>query len=130
MLIINRIPVYIVLILCSVTVYTLFNIKNSVMTIRMELNEVNNQIRYERDAIHLLKAELAYLSSPERLHKLNERYLALKETKVSQMIGDPVKGKKEPKILLANSKTKINTTKWRYKKGPSKYVLVSGKSAR
>lgn len=130
MLIINRIPVYIVLMLCSITVYTLFSIKNNVMTIRMELNEVSKQIRYERDSIHLLKAELAYLSSPERLHQLNKRYLSLKETKVSQMIGDPVRDKKEHKVLLANSGSRINNTRWRYKKGPSKYVLVSGKGAR
>lgn len=130
MLVINRIPVYIVLMLCSITVYTLFSIKNNVMSIRAELTEVNKQIRYERDAIHLLKAELAYLSSPERLHQLNKRYLSLKETKLCQMASDPSKEQAAKKVILASSQSKVSNTKWRYKKGPSKYVLVSGKKTK
>lgn len=131
-MLINRIPVYAVLIVCLVTVYTLFNIKDNVMTIRMELSEVNKQIQYESDTIHLLKAELSYLASPGRLQMLNKGCLSLKETKVSQMIIDPAKeGNNGSGIQLANSKIRSNNIKWRYKKGPSKYLtLASGKNLR
>lgn len=102
------------------------------MTMRMELREVSKQMQRESDTIHLLKAELAYLASPERLHRLNNDYLALKETKVSQMIRDPLKENDEQLgAKLADSKLRINNVKWRYKKGPSKYLtLASGKNAR
>jgi len=121
-----------VLILCLSTVYALFNIKDNVVTIRMELGEVNKQIQHENDTIHLLKAELAYLASPERLQILNKDYLALKETKVSQMIIDPIKEKSNVhKVQIAGSKSRANNVKWRYKKGPSKYLtLASDKNLR
>jgi len=130
--IINRIPVYIVLIICLVTAYTLFTIKDNVMTIRMELSEVNKQIQYESDTIHLLKAELSYLASPERLQELNKDYLSLKDTKVSQMIIDPIKEDNNAvTVQIADSKIRANNIKWRYKKGPSKYLtLASGKKLR
>ncbi|MDG1437194.1 MAG: hypothetical protein P8P83_05400 [Rickettsiaceae bacterium] len=129
---INRLPAYLVLILCMITVYTLFTIKDNVMTIRMELVEVNKQIQYENDTIHLLKAELAYLASPERLQRLNKGYLSLKETQVSQMITDPIiEQKYASRVGFADSKIKSSNVKWRYKKGPSKYVtLASGKKLR
>jgi hypothetical protein len=120
-----------VLILCLITVCVLFNIKDNVMTIRMELREVSKQMQYESDTIHLLKAELAYLASPERLQKLNKDHLALKETKVAQMISDPLQVKSVDASIQVASKFNANNVKWRYKKGPSKYLtLASGKSAR
>jgi hypothetical protein len=127
----SRTSVYTVLILCLITVCVLFNIKDSVMTIRMELREVSKQMQYESDTIHLLKAELAYLASPERLQKLNKDHLALNETKVSQMISDPLQVKAEHSVVQIASKLRANNVKWRYKKGPSKYLtLVAAKSAR
>lgn len=125
----SRTPIFVVVVLCLGTVYTLFNIKNNVMTIRSELVEVKKQIRYEADTIHVLKAELAYLTSPVRLKKLNKQYLKLEDTKVAQMISDP---RKEKVIFkshsFASKKTSRSNTKWRYKKGPSKYLtLASGK---
>ena len=127
----SRTPIYIVLILCLITVCVLFNIKDSVMTIRMELREVSKQMQHESDTIHLLKAELAYLASPERLQKLNKDHLTLKETKVSQMISDPLQLHSVASKIQVASKLSTNNVKWRYKKGPSKYLtLASGKSAR
>jgi hypothetical protein len=128
-MLLNRTPVLIVFIMCLGTVYMLFNIKNNVMMIRSELAEVQKQMRYEADTIHVLKAELSYLSSPERLNRLNGQYLKLTDTKVAQMIQDPVQDKVEYKTLsLSGVKSASSNSNWRYKKGPSKYVtLVSGK---
>ena len=44
----------------------------------------------EEDAIRILKAELAYLGSPERIQKLAYKYLTLEKPKVTQMIKDPL----------------------------------------
>ena len=118
----SKTPLYLVLTLCLATVYTLFNIKERVMSIRGELVEVKKQVRNESDTIHLLKAELAYLASPERLKRLNEGYLKLRDTEVSQMITDPLKEKKIRQIV--NTKATRSSVKWRYKKGPSKYLTM------
>ncbi|PCJ26289.1 MAG: hypothetical protein COA94_05380 [Rickettsiales bacterium] len=124
-MLLNRVPVYIILILCLITVCTLFSIKSNVIIIRAELSEVNKQLQSERDTIHVLKAELAYLSSPERLQKLNNVYLKLKDTKVSQMISDPLK-QAEPVYIASNApKARV---RWNYKRGASKYLIrVSSK---
>ena len=128
-MLLNRTPIFIVIIMCLGTVYMLFNIKNNVMAIRAELAEVQKQMRYEIDTIHVLKAELSYLASPSRLRNLNSKYLRLKDTKVAQMISDP---RKEEVTFeskrFAGAKMANANVKWRYKKGPSKYVtLVSSK---
>ena len=128
-MLLNRTPVYRVLLLCLITVYMLFYIKDSVMSIRAELREVSKQMQYESDTIHILKAELAYLTSPERLKRLSSDYLGLKDTKISQMISDPLNTKKEEHVKqLASSQLKSSNIKWRYKKGPNKYLtMVSSK---
>jgi hypothetical protein len=86
-------------------------------------------MRYEIDTIHVLKAELSYLASPTRLRKLNSEYLKLKDTQVAQMITDPRKEEVALKsVRFASVKASSGNVKWRYKKGPSKYMtLVSGK---
>jgi cell division protein FtsL len=111
--------------MCLITVYGLFHIKDRVTTLRAELKEVKKQIESEQDTMHILKAELAYLTSPERLQRLAKSYLDLKTTEVSQMTDDPLIEEQPGKLVttkLAGAEIKINNVKWRYKKGPSKYV--------
>lgn len=127
-MLLNRTPIHIVFSLCLITIYILFNIKDSVMTIRAELREVSKQIQYEFDSIHLLKAELAYLTAPDRLKDLNDEYLKLKDTKVSQMVADPLKDNRETyNQKIASSKLRKVNTGWRYKKGPSKYLTMASR---
>lgn len=125
-MLLEKTPVSIVIITCLITIYTLFNIKEGVISIKSEIVEVNKQLQHEMDTIHLLKAELAYLSSPERLKQLNEQYIKLNETQISQMDVDPLKDQNivHTKQVITARK---NNVKWRYKKGPPKYVMVSGK---
>lgn len=129
-MLLEKSPIYIVVIVCLMSVYTLFNIKENVMSIKGELTEVNNQVQDEIDKIHLLKAELAYLASPERLKALNDEYVKLSDTNLAQMEIDPIIQDKEVLEVrrVASVKLRSENTKWRYKKGPSKYVtMASGK---
>lgn len=121
-----RVLVYVVIVLCLLTICSLFSIKDSVMTLRSELQEVRKQVRNEEDAIRILKAELAYLGSPERIQKLAYKYLTLEKPKVTQMIKDPlIEDNLEQPRILASSKLSKGTNKWRYKKGPSKYLIMA-----
>ena len=129
-MLLEKSPIYIVFIVCLMSIYTLFNIKENVMSIKGELTEVNNQVQDEIDKIHLLKAELAYLASPERLKALNDEYLKLSDTNLAQMEIDPnIQDKEVLEVRrVASVKLRSENTKWRYKKGPSKYVtMASGK---
>ena len=121
-----KISASITIILCLSTVYGLFSIKDNVMTLRAELQEVQKQIRNEEDTIRILKAELTYLGSPERIQKLAYKYLHLEKPKVTQMIKDPLLGDslEQPKIM-ARAKFVKKGTKWHYKEGPSKYVTMA-----
>lgn len=121
----NRIPLYFLIGMCLITVYGLFHIKDRVTTLRTELKEVKKQMESEQDTMHILKAELAYLTSPERLQRLAKSYLDLKITEVSQMSVDPMNEEQSDKLIatkIASTEMKISHVKWRYKKGPSKYV--------
>lgn len=122
-MLINRIPLYFIAITCALTVFGLFYIKDKVVTLRAELQEVKKQIDSEQDMIHLLKAELAYLTSPIRLRELADNYLDLEVTEVTQMSGDPVNDQREHiDVKLVDTEIAVNKVKWRYRKGPSKYV--------
>lgn len=123
-------PVYVILFIFVGAIYSLFTIKENVMNIRSELGEVTKQIQDESDKIHLLKAELAYLTSPSRLKALNDQYIKLTDTMLAQMESEDKKvdGVDDSTKLLASNKIRNEDIKWRFKKGPSKYVtMVSGK---
>ncbi|RTK92114.1 MAG: hypothetical protein EKK61_06195 [Rickettsiales bacterium] len=125
-MLLEKTPISIVLIICLITIYTLFNIKEGVIAIKGEIAEVDNQLRHEIDTIHLLKAELAYLSSPERLKELNEQYIKLSDTQISQMNVDPLNNLNtthKERVIAVRHKN----VKWRYKKGPPQYMTVSGR---
>ena len=64
--------------LLIVIILTLFSIKSRVITQNKELNWLNSQISQEKNNIQILKAELAYLTTPERINKLQKKYLNLK----------------------------------------------------
>ena len=64
--------------LLIVIILTLFSIKSRVITQNKELNWLNSQISQEKNNIQILKAEIAYLTTPERINKLQHKYLNLK----------------------------------------------------
>ncbi len=70
--------------LLIVIILTLFSIKSKVITQNKELNWLNSQISQEKNNIQILKAELAYLTTPERINKLQKKYLNLKNIDKSQ----------------------------------------------
>ena len=125
----NKITASSVFIMCFCTIYLLFNIKNNVLFVSVELGKVQKQINYEKDKIRVLQAELAYLTSPSRLQKLNNKFIALQNTETSQMISDPIYYQdKRGNKMISNSKNNAKIVKWNFKKGPEKYLtLTSGK---
>lgn len=125
-MILNKIPFYLAIILCLATIVGLFIVKDNVMTLRTELQEVKKQVQHEEDALRILKAELAYLGSPERIQRLANEHLHLEKAKVIQMIKDPLSEEVVVQNkVVANRREVRKPLRWRYKKGPSKYLTMT-----
>ena len=55
----------------------LYLVKYSVQNIQREVATMKEEVAREKESLHLLNAEWAYLNRPERLRKLADRHLAL-----------------------------------------------------
>ncbi|MCH2548144.1 MAG: hypothetical protein MK052_11120 [Alphaproteobacteria bacterium] len=64
----------------------LYGVKYSVQTMDEEIAVIQAQIKEERNAIHVLKAEWAYLSRPERIRILAEKHLQVQPMDGKQML--------------------------------------------
>jgi hypothetical protein len=112
-------------ILLAASVFGLFQVKFKVQTLHRELAELKQQLEREKNAIHVLKAEWAYLNQPERLNRLVVKFLDLSELKSEQiMLSENTQNKilkaasnKNSQIIKA-SYTPRKAVKWRYKDRP------------
>jgi len=102
----------------ALSIYGLFSIKDKVTNTNYQLSAVVKQLAHENNTIHLLKAEQAYLTSPNRLKKLSALYLELDTIKIGQMTSNPLSFDRK-KYAKSNETTSSYFTKtavkWRYK---------------
>lgn len=63
-----------------------YNLKQSTNGLENKKRHIAAQILKDREAIKVLKAEMAYLSRPERLERLSRRHLVLDNTKNEQLV--------------------------------------------
>lgn len=73
----NRIFIAIWVAVALVAGFGLYQLKYKVQCLEGELHEVHLAIKKEKEKIHVLKAELEYLSSPQRIESLANKYLGL-----------------------------------------------------
>lgn len=98
-----------ILILLS-SVYGLFQVKYRVQDLNKDLAEINRQIEEEQEAMHVLKAEWAYLNQPERLRALVGRHLQLGAINVSQL-RDPVASVAQQPVMVAAVEERVKEAK-------------------
>jgi len=65
------------ILLAGVAAFGLFHVTFAVRDIESKLRTLNRQIGDDRQAIHVLEAEWAYLNQPSRLTELSERHLGM-----------------------------------------------------
>ncbi|MCE2509964.1 MAG: cell division protein FtsL [Alphaproteobacteria bacterium] len=65
------------LLLVAVVCFGLFLAKYKVQSLETELAALNQVILDRQEELHVLKAEWAHLSRPERIQRLSERFLHL-----------------------------------------------------
>lgn len=61
----------------AVAAYALYMVKFSVQNLQHEVAQTQKQLAQEKESLHLLNAEWAYLNRPERLRRLADTHLNL-----------------------------------------------------
>ena len=67
---------------------SVYNLKQATYDLEEKKRDIGAQILKDREAIKVLKAEMAYLSRPERLERLSRRHLVLDATITEQIASD------------------------------------------
>lgn len=73
----SRISTIFWMILIVVSALGVYLVKYQVQSMQEELVKLENNLREERESLHVLEAEWAYLNRPERLQELADRHLPL-----------------------------------------------------
>lgn len=119
--------------LLSSCVFGLFQVKFKVQQLDNEAKELRKELAHEKDTVHVLKAEWAYLNNPTRLASLSKKFLDLNKVAPDQI--SPVKPgsiitvaeKKENLALNVENKNFVKVSykpvykksvKWNYKERP------------
>lgn len=63
----------------------IYEVKYEVRDIKDDVQGLEQQITEERESIHVLQAEWAYLTRPERLRKLSSRFLRLEPVQATHI---------------------------------------------
>ncbi|MFC7049026.1 cell division protein FtsL [Emcibacter nanhaiensis] len=92
-----RIVASLAVLLVMVSAAAVYNLKEATEQLEERKRELASQILEDKAAIKVLRAEMAYLSRPERVQRLSERFLALKQTENLQLASslDDVSGRSE-----------------------------------
>lgn len=114
---------YIAIVIVFLAGTALFVLKEKVSLLNYQLTETTKQCKEEKDKIHILQAEYAYLINPSRLSVIAANYLKLNTIRPDQLISDPLdKNNDLPEKTTSMNKVKRAHVKWRYKKPLGKYV--------
>lgn len=65
-----------------------YSLKQATYDLEEKKRNLSAQILKDREAIKVLKAEMAYLSRPERLERLSRRHLVIEATENTQLVSD------------------------------------------
>lgn len=117
----------------AVAGYFLFSIKSQVHDLSYQLSEISKQINDERNEINILKAEYAYLQSPNRIAGLVSKYLGLTAITTEQIVKDPLiaEDSESPAEVVTTSNTTapapkmIKKVSWRYKRPKNQNPISS-----
>ncbi len=106
---------WLLLISIGVVVAYMFRIKGVVQDLNFELAQLSSQIQQEQNQHSVLKAELAYLRSPERLQRLAMEYLELESIKPTQFVLEDSGNGALNAAKFAIISKKTSKSKWKYK---------------
>ena len=85
--------------------FMLYQVKYEVQSIRAQIAQTSQELEQEKEAMHVVAAEWAYLNRPERLQQLAAKYLVSKGVTVQQVA--EVEAIPYPKQSLASLESNI-----------------------
>lgn len=68
-----------------IAVFLLYRVKYEVQALRTQVADASRQLEAEKEALHVVAAEWAYLNRPERLRMLSQKYLSSAGVTVDQI---------------------------------------------
>jgi hypothetical protein len=129
----TRIYNFFALSVCCLAAYFLFFIKDSVRILSEQNAEFNRKIAIEKQKLHNLRAEIAFLTSPARLGVIIDS-LNLAEVHRDQAISNPILGNISRELVstngLQNKEYVASNIKWRYKKHRRSYTQINSKRSK
>ena len=81
----NKLSTLLWMLVIVVAAFMLYKVKYQVQALKTQVAETTHELEQEKQAMHVVAAEWAYLNRPERLQKLAEKYLHAKEMTVGQI---------------------------------------------
>lgn len=61
----------------AIAAYALYMVKFSVQNLQRDVAQTSAQLAQEKESLHLLNAEWAYLNRPDRLRRLSDSHLTM-----------------------------------------------------
>jgi len=81
----NRLSSVVWMLLIVAAAFLLYMVKYQVQYLRQQVAQTTRELEQEREGMHVVAAEWAYLNRPERLQVLARKYLAASEMTVNQV---------------------------------------------
>jgi len=81
----NRLSTVVWLAVIVIAAFMLYKVKYEVQSLKNQVAETSRELEQEKQALHVVAAEWAYLNRPERLQKLAVKYLAASDVTVNQI---------------------------------------------
>jgi len=73
------------LIVCAVYGVVIYNLKYRVAHLESKLSATQRQVIAEKESIHILRAEISYVTRPDQIGKMASKYLQLSPIAVKQI---------------------------------------------
>ena len=80
-----RFSTFVWMLVIVVAAFFLYQVKYEVQNLRSQIAETSRELELERESLHVVAAEWAYLNRPERLQTLSAKYLSSASVMVNQI---------------------------------------------
>jgi hypothetical protein len=81
----NRFSTLIWIAIIAVATFALYQAKYEVQSLKSQVAETTHKLEAEKQALHVIAAEWAYLNRPDRLQQLADKYLASSDVTVDKI---------------------------------------------
>lgn len=81
----NRLSTFIWMLVIVVSAILLYSVKYQVQSLKQQVAETAHELEQEKESLHVIAAEWAYLNRPQRLQQLADRYLSNTDLTVNQI---------------------------------------------